>query len=89
MRQPALSPQARAGGMRPWQTAAAGLLVLLAACGGDPNEPPPPSPTALAFVTAPAGSVMASALVTPAPVIELRDAQNHAVKKAGVQVTAS
>ncbi len=75
--------------MRPWQTAAAGLLVLLAACGGDPNEPPPPSPTALAFVTAPAGSVMASALVTPAPVIELRDAQNHAVKKAGVQVTAS
>lgn len=75
--------------MRPWQTAAAGLLVLLAACGGDPNEPPPPSPTALAFVTAPAGSVMASALVTPAPVIELRDAQNHAVKKAAVQVTAS
>lgn len=89
MRQGAYPQEAWAGGVRPWLALLGGLLVL-AACGGDPNEPPPPpSPTALAFVTTPAGSMTASTLVAPAPVIELRDAQNHVVKKAGVQVTAS
>jgi hypothetical protein len=76
--------------MRPFASIAVGALAILAACGGDSTEPPPPpSPTALAFVTAPASSAVALAPLTPAPVVELRDAQNHAVKKAGVQVTAS
>jgi hypothetical protein len=75
--------------MRPWQSAALGVLLLLAACGGDPNEPPPPSATGLAFVTLPASSTAALAPLNPAPVVELRNAQNQPVKKAGVQVTAS
>lgn len=67
------------------------LGVLLAACGGDSTAPPPPPPaaTTLQFVTAPAASITASAPLAPAPVVELRDAQNQPVKKAGVQVGAS
>ncbi|HET7602896.1 MAG TPA: hypothetical protein VFK36_07750, partial [Gemmatimonadales bacterium] len=40
-------------------------------------------------MTAPASSAVALSPLNPAPVVELRDAQNHAVKQAGVQVTAS
>lgn len=64
-------------------------VLVLAGCGGDPNEPPPASATALAFVTTPASSATVLALLDPAPVVELRNAQNQPVKKAGVQITAT
>jgi hypothetical protein len=84
-----LKPQARPTCARRIHSVVSALAVLLlAACGGDSTAPPPP-PTALAFVTAPAGSTAALAPLSPAPVIELRDAQNHPVKQAGVQVSAS
>lgn len=76
---------------RPTQGAGRWLAALmLVACGGDSTgPPPPPSPKALVFITTPAASTVALAPLSPAPVVELRDAQNQPVKKAGVQVAAS
>ena len=62
--------------------------LAAAGCGGD-STGPTGTPTSLALVTAPSDTVMTGAVITPSPVVELRDANNHAVTKSGVAVTAS
>ena len=92
MRQRALqfSPTVTTPRCRGWPFVLAGLLAV-AACGGDSTGPGGTlaPPTALAFITAPATSVPAFATLDPKPVVELRDARNHPVKKAGVTIVAA
>lgn len=71
------------------RVAAAGLLLLLAQCGGDNSGPTPdPVATRLAFATAPSGSATAGAPLAVQPVVELRSAAGQRVAAAGVSVTA-
>ena len=62
---------------------------LLAACTSK-NKPTEPDPaTALQFVAAPPAAFAARATITPAPVIQLVDANGDAVSSAGVNIQAA
>jgi hypothetical protein len=62
---------------------------LLAACTSK-NKPTEPDPaTALQLVTAPPGTFASRATITPAPVIQLVDANGVAVSSAGVNIQAT
>ena len=84
--------------MRPGDRAAGRAFVFaclaLAACGGDSTGPgpgPEPGivPTHLVMISAAPASQASGGTVAPAPVIELRDADNKVVAKPGVSVAAS
>lgn len=78
--------------VRSWQFPA--IIVLgagiIAGCGGgkkDPNQPEPA--TALALTTAPPATFASRATISPAPVVQLVDANGDPVASAGVTITAT
>ena len=69
------------------------VSVLLAsavlACRADVVVPGEDVPASIAIVVAPTATVLTGALIVPQPVVELRNAEGEAIRRAGVTVTVS
>ena len=66
------------------------LAGFLLACGDDVGvDPVADTPAAVVLVTAPAATVVTGAPLAPQPVVEVRNAEGAAVRRAGIVVEVS
>jgi hypothetical protein len=65
------------------------LASAVLACGDEVVVPSEDVPASLAIVVAPTATVLTGALIVPQPVVELRNAEGEAIRRAGVTVAVS